>query len=51
MGFGGVVVWRVAVKDIGQDEGGRAIADNDGVDVRWKIPDGHTMVRQWGWTS
>lgn len=46
MGFGGVVVWGVAVKDIGEDESGRAIANNDGIDVGWKMPDGHSMVGQ-----
>lgn len=33
MGCREVVVWDVAVKDVGEDEGGRAIADGDNVDA------------------
>ena len=33
MGCREVVVWDVTVKDVGEDEGGRAIADGDNVDA------------------
>ncbi len=32
MGCGRVVVWSVAMENIGEDEGGGTIADNNGVD-------------------
>lgn len=32
VGCGRVVVWDVAMKDVGEDEGGGTIADDDGVD-------------------
>ncbi len=39
----GVVVGRVAVEDEGEDEGGGAVADNDGIDMGWNRPDGHVI--------
>ena len=31
------------MEDEGKDEGGRAITDNDRVDMRWDRPDSHVL--------
>ena len=46
MGTRGVIIRRVAVEDEGEDEGGRAIADNNSVDMGWNRPDSH-VIRVW----
>lgn len=51
MGTGGVVVRYVAVEDEGEDEGGWAIADNDGVDMGWNRPEEHVTRMGGAWTS
>lgn len=43
MGTRGVVIRRVAMEDEGEDEGGRAVADNNGVDMGWNRPDSHVI--------
>ena len=51
MGIRRVVVRYVAVEDEGEDEGGGAISDNDGVDMIWDRPDGHVVRVYVGGTS
>ena len=51
MGTGGIVVRYVAVEDEGEDEGGGAIANNNGVDMGWDRSEEHNTIRGSGaWT-
>ena len=43
MGTRGVVIWNVTVEYVGEDKGGGAVANNDGVKIGRKGPDGHAM--------
>lgn len=43
MGPRRVVIGNVAMEYVGEDEGGGTIANNDGVSIGGKRPDGHAM--------
>ena len=43
MGTRGVVIGNVAMEYVGEDEGGGTVANNDGVRISGKRPDGHAL--------
>ncbi len=47
----GIIVRYVAMKDEGQDEGGGAVADNEGVDMGWDWPERHCVWLRSAWAS
>ena len=43
MGTRGFVIGNVTMEYVGEDKGGGAVANNDGVNIGGKRPDGHAM--------